>query len=107
MEEERIVIVAYKPLPGKEKELAMLMETHVKILREEGLVTNRKSVLMKSADGTYIEVFGWQSKEAIEKAHNNPVVQKMWEDYAKVCEYIPISEVAESKELFSEFSPVS
>jgi len=39
----RIVLVGYKPKPGKESELEALMKTHLPILREEGLVTDRES----------------------------------------------------------------
>ena len=35
MNDERIVIVAYKALPGKEEELRALMKTHVEILKKE------------------------------------------------------------------------
>jgi len=107
MDKERIVIVAYKALPGKERELHELMKTHVEILKKENLVTDREPILMQATDGTFVEVFGWKSKEAIENAHANPAVQKMWEEYAKVCEYIPIGEVIESKDLFSEFAAIN
>lgn len=103
---ERIVIVAYKPFPGKESELKNLMKNHWGILREEGLVTDRKSIICKSNDGTIIEVFGWKSKEAIEQSHSNEIVKKMWGEFSKVCEYVPISEVSESLKLFSEFEPI-
>ncbi len=103
---ERIVIVAYKPFSGKEKELETLMKDHLNVLNKEGLVTNRKSIVCKSKDGTIVEVFGWKSKEAIEQAHSNAAIQKMWGDYAKVCEFVPISAVGESQNLFSEFDPV-
>ena len=104
---ERVVIVAYKPFPGKESELEKLMVTHWNILNNEGLVTNRKPIICKANDGTTIEIFGWKSKEAIKLSHTNEAVQKMWEEYSRVCEYIPVSEVEESKNLFSEFTPVS
>jgi hypothetical protein len=106
MSTERICIVGYKPLPGKEKELKKLMKTHVEILRNEGLATERESIVMTSKDGTVIEVFGWKSKEAIESAHSNPKVQKMWQAYAKVCAYIPVGELEEINNLFSEFTPL-
>ena len=102
---ERIVIIGYKPLPGKELELKDLMKTHWQILKEEDLVSDRKSIIMHSEDGTIIEVFGWKSKEAIESAHTNPAVLKMWKEYEKVCEFIPVSNVEESSKLFSEFTP--
>lgn len=103
---ERIVIVGYKPLPGKETELKNLMKNHWDILDKEGLVSDRKSIVCQSNDGTIIEVFGWKSKEAIEQSHTNEAVQKLWKKYSEVCEYVPISSVNESLHLFSEFDPV-
>lgn len=103
---ERIVIVGYKPLPGKERELIELMKTHWEILNNEKLVSQRKSIIMQAKEGTVIEVFGWKSKEDMERAHSNASVQRMWKEYAKVCEYVPISEIEETRHLFSEFMPL-
>lgn len=101
----RIVMVAYKPIPGKEQALQDLLQAHVAILDAEGLVTERRPVIVVANDGTMIEVFEWKSKEAIDLAHTNPRVQKMWEEFGSVCDYIPLSAVAEAKNLFSEFTP--
>lgn len=103
---ERVVIAAYRPKPGKAGELRELMKSHVERLRAEDLVTDRDPIVMEAADGTIIEVFEWRSAEAIEQAHSNPVVQKMWEEYGAVCEYVPVGTVAEASQLFSEFSPL-
>ncbi len=103
----RIVIACYKPKPGKEAELDKLMETHVGRLRSEGLVTDRESIIMKSKSGTVVEVFEWKSKEAIEQAHNNPIIQKMWEEYSAVCDYEIPPNIEEFSQLFSEFEPVN
>ena len=102
----RIVIAGYKPKPGKEKQLEELMRTHVARLRKEGLVTDRESIVMRSEEGTILEVFEWKSNEAIEKAHSNPEVLKMWEEYAQVCDYVPATSVKEISELFSNFEPL-
>jgi len=104
---EKLVIACYQPLPGKESELDELMKTHWDILNNEGLVSQRNSILMKSKDGIVIEVFGWKSKAAIEAAHSNPVVMEMWKEYAAVCRYVPLNQVSESQNLFSEFTPFS
>lgn len=101
-----VVIVAYQPKAGKEAELAALMETHVARLRAENLVTDREPVLMKSENGTIIEVFEWISKDAIESAHSNAVVQTMWQEYADVCDYVTLSQLPESQNMFAEFSPL-
>ena len=101
----RIVVVAYKAKPGKLIELKSLMKTHADTLRNEELVTERASIIMQSTDETIIEIFEWKSKQAIEEAHINPVVQEMWGKYFEICEFIPAGEVAEFSEMFSEFTP--
>lgn len=101
---ERIVIVAYRPFPGKEPALEELMKQHWDILNSEGLVSERKPITMKAKDSTIIEVFGWKSKESMNAAHSNERVLNMWAEYAELCDYIPVSQVPESLELFSEFT---
>lgn len=102
----RIVIVAYKPKPGKAEALKELTKTHVPRLLKEGLVTNRVPVIVEGADGTIIEVFEWLSAEAIQQAHQNPEVQKMWGEYAAVCDYVPLNMVPETSNLFADFMPI-
>jgi hypothetical protein len=102
----RVVISCYRPKPGHEEALGELMRTHVATLRSIGLVSDRRPITVRAKDGTYVEVFEWASKDAIQTAHNHPVVLKMWEAYGKVCDYIPIAQVPEAAQLFAEFTPV-
>lgn len=101
----RIVIACYRPKPGQQEALRALARDHLSILRSQGLVTDRDSIMMEAADGTIIEVFEWKSTEAIEAAHTNPAVLKMWELYASACDYMPVSRVPEAAQMFSEFTP--
>ena len=101
----KIVIATYKPKPGKEKILDRLVKDHVKVLRNQGLATLRPPMIMKSADGTVVEVFEWISKQAIEEAKDNQDVQEYWQKYKEVCDIIPVSELIEANTSFSEFSP--
>ena len=71
--------------PGKDGELAGLMKTHLERLKKEDLVTGRKSIIMRSSDGTVVEIFEWKSEKAIEQAHTNPNVMKMWSEFEQVC----------------------
>jgi hypothetical protein len=103
--EERIVIAGYKPKTGKAEVLRQLMREHLLILKQQNLVTDRASIIMEAQDGTIIEVFEWKSKSAIEQAHTNPAVLEMWRKYAEACEYIPVGQVAEAGNLFSDFTP--
>jgi hypothetical protein len=103
----RIVIVGYKPKVGKSEDLKALMKTHLPRLQQEGLATNRESIIMEAADGTIIEVFEWVSAEAIQNAHTNPAVLQMWGEYAEVCDYVPVGSLTEAGSLFSNFTPVN
>ncbi len=103
--EGHISIVAYKPKPGKEEALQQLMRKHYPTLQSQGLVTDRATVMMEAKDGTIIEVFEWKSDAAIEQAHTNPEVLKMWGAYAEVCDFIPVGQVEESANVFSGFKP--
>jgi hypothetical protein len=100
----RIVIVAYRARPGKQAALRALVEKHVPLLREQGLAAAREPLVMEAADGTLIEVFEWLSESAIAAAHENAAVQALWADFASSCDYIPIAQVPEASQLFSEFS---
>jgi hypothetical protein len=102
----RLVIACYRPKPGQQEALRKLMETHVSTLHSVELVTARQPITMEAADGTVIEVFEWASADAIKTAHGHPVVLRMWEEFAKVCDYIPVAQVPEASQLFSDFTPI-
>jgi quinol monooxygenase YgiN len=102
----RIVIVAYKPKPGKGEALKELTKTHVPRLKAERLVTDRETIIMEAADGTIVEVFEWLSAEAIQQAHQNKVVHQLWAEYAEVCDYVNLGSLAEAGNMFAEFNSV-
>jgi quinol monooxygenase YgiN len=101
-----IVIVAYRPKPGKEKELLDLVRNRVPTLRKENLVTDRTPTIMRARDGTIIEVSEWKSREAIDAAHKNPTVLAMWNKFFALCDCVPLNTVAETKEMFAGFEPI-
>ena len=101
-----VVIVAYRPKPGKEQELLEMVRNRVPALLKEGLVTDRAPVFVRAKDGTLIEVSEWKSREAIDAAHKNPNVLAMWEKFFAVCDCIPLNTVPECSEMFAGFEPV-
>ena len=102
-----IVISSYRPKPGKYSELLEVIRTHVPILRELGMATDRDVVMMKSKSGTIIEVFEWESQEAIKRAHEHARVHKMWKEFEACCDYEILGNIEEAKNLFSEFEPLN
>jgi quinol monooxygenase YgiN len=101
-----MVIAAYRPRPGKEARLLELTKEHYPILRQQGLVTDRRPYAMRADDATIIEVFEWSSQAAIDAAHTNPEVLKMWERYAEACEYVPLATIKECSDMFAMFEPI-
>jgi hypothetical protein len=101
-----VVVVAYKPKPGKEADLLQLTREHVPLLRAEGLATDRPVTACLAKDGTIVEVFEW-APGAIERAHSNPEVLKLWQRYAAACDYVPLATLSESSTQFASFTPLA
>src|SRR5437764_14099102 len=84
-----VVIVAYRPKPGKENELIDLVRRRVPTLRKEGLVSDRVTTIMRSRDGAIIEVSEWKLREAIDAAHKHPNELAMWNKFFAINDCIP------------------
>jgi quinol monooxygenase YgiN len=98
-----IAIACYRPHPGKEAELQELIKRHIPTLREEGLVTDREPLLLKAADGTFLEIFEWKSDEAKNEAHSSQAVLEIWEAMGKIADFPSLSELEEAKRPFPNF----
>ena len=101
-----IVIVVYRPKPGKERDLLDLVRSRVPTLRKEDLVTDGAPTIMRPRDGTIIEVSEWKSQEAIDAAHKNPNVLAMWNKFFAICDCVPLKSLAEAEEMFAAFEPL-
>ena len=100
-----IVVVAYRPKPGREGDLLALTRDHVPALRRLGLATDRTTLAMRSKEGLIVEVFEWHDG-AIDAAHTNPDVLAIWESYAAVCDVVPLHELVEAHDMFAQFDPI-
>lgn len=103
----RVTFAIYRPKPGKEKELLKLVEQHLPILKTQQLVTERKPIVMQAKDKCIIEVFEWKSREAIDQAHANPEVQKLWGRFGEVCDFETPKNIAEFSDMFAEFESIN
>jgi hypothetical protein len=101
-----MVIVAYRPKPGKESALLEEVRNHLPTLRREGLITDRPSTVMRAGDGTLVEIFEWASAQAVEDAHKNPAVLAMWGRFGEVCTCEPLTSLPEAQGPFPHFTPV-
>ena len=101
-----VVIATYRPKPGQEKLLLEVVRTHVPILRQQGLATSRPVQVLRASDGTLVEIFEWVSDAAVEQAHTNPAVQKLWERFGQVSDFATLASLPGSGKPFPHFEPV-
>jgi hypothetical protein len=101
-----ISVACYKPRPGCEQALLELVRNHLPPLRAAGLVTDRAPVVMRTADGTIVEVFEWVSQEAIASAHGNSTVLDLWKRFEAVCSYETPANLAEFQNMFAHFEAI-
>ena len=101
-----ISVACYKPRPGFEQALLELVRNHLPPLRAQGLVTERAPIVMRTADGTIVEIFEWVSQEAIAGAHKNPAVLDLWKRFEVLCSYETPSNIAEFHNMFAHFEPL-
>jgi hypothetical protein len=52
-----LVICSYKPKPGRENDARRLMDGHVPLLRQHGLVSDRSVVRGIGKSGELVEIF--------------------------------------------------
>ena len=102
----RCVIACFKPKSGCSAGLNLVIQKHWMTLHGLNLVTDRKPYVMQGLDGTIVDVFEWQSTDAIQIAHEHPVVQALWNEFEAVCDYVPLSNLPETGRLFPEFEPL-
>jgi hypothetical protein len=102
-----MVMALFRPKAGKAGELMACMGDHLPVLRARGLATDRPSLVLRAKDGTLVEIFEWHSHAAIEAAHADPEVGKLWARYAACCDYVTLADLAESGAMFPEFELVT
>lgn len=96
------VIALYRPHEGRSAELDDLVRRHWPLLREEELVTARRPLVLRGADGTILDIFEWRPGGAAD-AHENPRVQALWSRMMEVAEMVTLSDLAEASRPFPHF----
>jgi hypothetical protein len=102
------VIAAYRPKPGKDRELRELIREHRRTLADAQLVTQRRPMILRArSDGTLLEIFEWASARAADKAHRHAPIRALWRKLAEVADFVPLSDIKESSNAFSHFEAVA
>ena len=97
------VIACYRPKPDMEVRLEEIVRGHVPRLRELGYATSGETMLLRSTDGSFLEIFEWTSAEHVERAHHDPEVKKIWDAFGAACSYATLDSLPESHAPFPHF----
>ena len=102
-----MVTALFRPKPGQADALMACMRDHMPVLRSQGLATERPNTILRAKDGTLVEIFEWVSQAAIDSAHRNAEVARLWDRYAACCDYVTLGDLAEAREMFPSFELVT
>lgn len=103
----QVVIAVYRAHAGKDAEFRGLLVQHGRALRSEGLITSRPTLVLKGAEGAYLEIFEWVSAEAARTAHQRAPIARLWETMQKTADFLALSQLPESHRPFAHFEPLA
>lgn len=101
-----VVFALYRPHQGKESELRALIGEHIPTLRRLELITDRPAILVRSKNGTYIEIFEWRDADSSRQAHEHPEVARVWERMGGIADFPALDSLEEATTRFPHFEPM-
>lgn len=101
------VLAVYKVRPGLQSRLLDLLSKHAPVLREQGLLSETPTRLLRAGDSHFIEVVTWKSEEEASRAHAVPAVQEIWGQMAQAAEFVGLADLPEASRPFASFTDIS
>ncbi len=98
-----IVMAMYRPKEGMSDKVIEIIREHHGVLDSQNLVTDRRPLVLRAGDGSFIEIFEWISESVVGEAHKNPVVAAIWNRFEEVCEYGILNKLPNSGDVFPHF----
>ena len=101
-----MAIACYRAKPGFERKMLAAVKQNTPLLASRGLITDRPVIIMKSENGTLLEIFEWVSKSAKAKAHTTTEVMALWNQMMQLGKNVKLASVPEANDVFANFRPV-
>lgn len=105
-----VVLAVYRVAEKVQPEFFQVIRDKREYFSRAGLMTPRAPILLRSniSREFLIDIFEWASNEAIERAHSDPLVQRLWARMAElwIDGGLHLSNLPESEESFAGFEPV-
>ncbi len=102
-----LVMAMYRPKEGKSDAVRALIDEHYPVLQSQNMVTERRPLVLRSEDGTFIEIFEWISAAVVGEAHKNAAVSEIWNRFEEVCDYGMLNQMPEANTVFPHFELVT
>ena len=100
----RISLAAYRPRSGRDAELLEVFEAEFACLRAGGHVTDRPVPICRTDRGEYLAILEWSSDHAVDDAHQDAEVVRVWARKAEVAEYMAPRDLAGSDVPFVSYT---
>ena len=99
-----VVIVAYRPKPGRQGALEDLLRRQSSRLRAEGYVTDRRPTLMRAGDGTLIQLLEWTT--STQELRGLPAIGEMRAEFEALADFVPLASLPEFGAHFADLEAV-
>ena len=106
MSPSRISLAAYRPRPGMEQELLEMFRAEFASLRASGHVTDRPVPICRTDRGEYLAILEWSTDHAVDDAHRDEAVLRIWARKAEIAEYLAPSDLAGSDVPFVSYTKI-
>ena len=88
MPETRMSLSCYRPRPERDAQLRELFSVELATLRAGGHVTDRRVPICRTDAGDYLVILEWAHEDAVDDAHRDPAVLRVWARKAELSEYL-------------------
>ena len=99
-------MVTFRPKTGCRPEYMELIKGHYPLLRKNGMVTDRQSIIMKSVNGSVIELFEWISEKAKQDAHQSQDVIQFWDRLLELADVVTLDSLEEALIPYANFESI-
>jgi len=106
-EQTRLTLSAYRLRDAGEDTLLAHFHREIGLLRARGHITSRPAAVCRTGRGEYLVVSEWAAPSSVDDAHADPDVVAVWEDKARLVEYLAPAELERSDVPFVSYDVVA
>lgn len=103
----RLTLSAYRLRDAGEATLLAHFHREIGLLRARGHITSRPVAVCRTGRGEYLVVSEWATPGSVDDAHADPDVVAIWDDKARLVEYLGLAELERSDVPFVSYDLIA